>query len=193
MNKNELRKDLLDKRQALPPALRERYSQTIMNRLAENRDFQDAQSVFIYLSVRSEVQTDKIIKTLLKQGRTVCVPVVSRTTMYAIRITEQTEYEVSPMGIPQPPLAEGLIVPSPELTVVPIVGFDPKRNRIGYGGGYYDRFLKDYAGEKIGLAFEAQRVEEIPREEFDVALDAIITEKECYDGNREREPRKISR
>ena len=87
---------------------------------------------------------------------------------------------VNKYGIPEPQIKKKLI---PNVLLIPLVAFDKKLNRLGYGGGFYDRFIQRMSKTsliKIGLAFSHQRVENVPTEKFDKKLDFIITEKEIF-------------
>ena len=83
-------------------------------------------------------------------------------------------------GIPEPQLKRKVI---PDVLLVPMVAYDDKLNRLGYGGGYYDRFLKKYEKNniiKIGLAISCQEVKRLPTNDFDKKMDYILTEKKLY-------------
>ena len=87
---------------------------------------------------------------------------------------------VNKYGIPEPKLKKKVV---PEVLLIPMVAFDTKLNRLGYGGGYYDRFLKKNEKNniiKIGLAIECQKVKKLPTNSFDKKMDYILTEKKLY-------------
>lgn len=81
-------------------------------------------------------------------------------------------------GVMEPDTGSDTVIP--DVLIVPIVAFDKGKNRIGYGKGYYDRYLQTFEGIKIGMAFEAQLTDYIPVEKFDVPLDYIVTETNFY-------------
>jgi 5-formyltetrahydrofolate cyclo-ligase len=89
-------------------------------------------------------------------------------------------YKTNRLNIKEPDPEYGIRVDKKDIDViiVPLLGFDEKRNRLGHGGGYYDRFMKDCKALKIGVAYSVQKVDQIMTDDNDVALDMIITEKE---------------
>ena len=86
--------------------------------------------------------------------------------------------EVQKYNIPEPSKKAKTTIP--DCIVVPLIAFDKNLGRIGYGGGFYDKFLQNFKGLKIGVAFEMQKCTEIPQENFDIKLDYIITEDKLY-------------
>ena len=88
---------------------------------------------------------------------------------------------VSKYGIPEPRLKKKVV---PDILLIPMVAYDDELNRLGYGGGYYDRFLKKYEKNniiKIGLAISCQEVKKLPTDNFDKKMDYILTEKKLYE------------
>ena len=84
------------------------------------------------------------------------------------------------MGVLQPPTTDLTLKDEMDVIIVPVVGFDRQNNRIGYGKGFYDRYLSDYKHKTIGLAFDEQEYRHIPHDENDVALDYIVTETRIF-------------
>ena len=149
--------------------------------------FQKSQHLFIYCSYQSEVETLPLLQHCLAAGKTVCVPltVPEQTKLLAIAITDPVA-ELSPgyKGIPEPvPLLverRSLSPRSIEIAIIPGAVFDRAGHRLGYGGGYYDRFLAQAAPQavRIGLAFSRQVVHRIPALPHDIPMDMLVTEKE---------------
>ena len=98
------------------------------------------------------------------------------------RIPEDDHYVYNSLQIKEPDPDHSTLLEKEKIDViiVPLLAFDEKRKRLGYGGGYYDRYLKDFKGLKIGVGFEAQKNTDLPEEEHDIPLDIIITEKSAY-------------
>lgn len=143
--------------------------------------FIKAKTVFIFVSFKSEVDTHKLIKYALASGKTVCVPKVNNInkTMEAIKINSFDEMRKSDYDILEPVLEENKINPEIiDLVIVPGLAFDKNGGRVGYGGGYYDKFFTsgNIKAYKIGLAYSFQVVYEVPVNEHDVLLDGIITD-----------------
>lgn len=146
-----------------------------------------AENIMCYVSFGNEVVTHSLIKNWIYQGKQVCVPCVVNVSkenryMYAVKITDFKELSVcGNFGILEPPLKKANIVTPDMFDVIIVPGsvFDINKNRMGYGAGYYDKFLKDTKKEchKIGICYDFQVIENIPYDEFDVPLDLIVTEK----------------
>jgi 5-formyltetrahydrofolate cyclo-ligase len=151
--------------------------------------------VFVYMHFRSEVRTGTLIRALLALGSTVCVPqtVPVQSRLQAIRISNPDQ-EVAPgfRGIPEPLprlLASAVVAPRDiNAVIVPGAVFDREGGRLGYGGGYYDRFLGLEAREavRIALSFELQLVKKVPMEPHDQYMDFVVTEKEVFVCGRNR-------
>lgn len=155
---------------------------------------QVAQSFFVYCSYQSEVATESLIDQLLFMGKTVCVPLThpSTSTMEAIEIkSRQTDLAPGYRGIPEPlpSLRPGRVYPPDRLEVAFIPGsvFDKHGYRLGYGGGYYDRFLALAAPRtlRIGLAYSFQMIPQIPQLPHDVPMDLLVTDQECFTWSRD--------
>ena len=181
-DKKKIRKEVLALRNALPRAKVELMSRNICRRFTRLPVAQDCSSVMIFLSFGSEINTDYIIKWLWQQKKRVLVPLCKPETreMDVIPITTFADVEPGYFGIREPkrglhpPVAKAVI----DLVVVPAVAFDRRGYRVGYGGGYYDRFLADMDTPKIGLAFSCQIIPEAPINKYDKAVDGIVTEDE---------------
>jgi 5-formyltetrahydrofolate cyclo-ligase len=188
LERQKLRRHFLAERDALSQAERASMSRQIIETLVALPVFQEKSQIFIYCSYRSEVETIPLLHRCLAEGKAVCVPltVSERAEMRAISITNPaTELLPGYKGIPEPlPLLakRWLVTPqSIEIAVIPGAVFDRAGYRLGYGGGYYDRFLAQAAPQalRIGLAFSSQLVPQIPVLPHDIPMDMLITEKEA--------------
>ncbi|MEZ0536143.1 5-formyltetrahydrofolate cyclo-ligase [Caldicellulosiruptoraceae bacterium PP1] len=183
MTKNELRKKALCKRKQLNSDYKNLCDKIIFQRLLIYLKNKQINNIFIYLNLVNEVDTKHIINYFLIQKINVYVPkIIDNKEMVAIKIDKDTEYKKNSLKINEP--LEGIQI-SPEkldLCIIPIVGFDENCNRLGFGRGYYDRFLKrtPMSCLRIGLAYEVQKCKAIPIEKHDITLDCIITEKRIY-------------
>ncbi len=131
-------------------------------------------TAFVYLSYSSEARTDKLVEALIEKGVRVVCPRVDGNRMEAVLYGE--ELALSKRGIREPvgEIYEGKI----DFAVVPLLAADEKKGRLGYGGGYYDRFFQAREGMlKIGYCYDFQIVEEVPCEPRDFPLDGIVTDK----------------
>jgi 5-formyltetrahydrofolate cyclo-ligase len=183
--KKKIRREILLVRNALAPAEREAMSRTIGDHFTHLPVLADVVSVMIFLSFGSEINTDYIIEWLWQQQKQVLVPLCIPETrvMECIPITTFADLEPGYFGIREPkrglrpPVAKEAI----DLVVVPAVAFDRRGYRVGYGGGYYDRFLAAMDVPRVGLAFSCQIIPEAPVDIYDLAVQGIVTEKEYID------------
>lgn len=183
-DKGRLRKLALSKRDNLSETERKEFSETIAKRLLSLPEIEKADIIMCYRSFRSEADTAEIVENLFQLGKTLCFPVCEKAgIMHAFSPIDENSWIAGKMGIMEPDREKSRLI-SPEdieLLICPLVAFDNQKNRIGYGGGYYDRYLpRCEKAVKIGIAFEAQRVEKIDPDQYDKAMDIIITEEKVY-------------
>lgn len=183
MNKEEkkdLRKIILNKRNSIDNNTKEEMDRELFNKLINLDLYKEAKNIFIYLSFGSEIDTKPIIDRALEEGKEVYIPKVYKINkeMKAIRLNSFEDLEKNFMGILEPKDDSNLIAKENiDLIIVPGAVFDLEGNRIGYGGGYYDRFLSNIKDKrnKIVLAYDLQIVGNIEAEEHDIKVDYIIT------------------
>ncbi|MFC1541906.1 5-formyltetrahydrofolate cyclo-ligase [Candidatus Latescibacterota bacterium] len=159
------------------------YSQSIIRKCIELEEWQYAKTVHIYVSgLNNEVETLGLIYIMFDSGKIVVVPKcnIELHKTFNLRIKSFEELTLSGYGIMEPEYkAENEITPEKyDIVLVPLLAFDRKGGRIGFGGGYYDELLNKCNCVKVGLAYSFQEIESAPVEPHDVALDIIITEKE---------------
>ena len=182
-NKNINRKNSLTKRNLLLPDEIEKMSQMIYQRLTGMDEYELCGDILVYASFGSEVVTDKIIDHAILMNKNVYLPRVNGNDMDFYLIASRDELEEGSWHIPEPkPDACNLFNSNVNaLVIMPLVAFDRKGDRIGYGRGYYDRFLaKHLTGTKIGLAYSLQECE-IESEDTDIKMDYVVTEKEIIE------------
>lgn len=180
--KDEIRKEVLIKRNLLSAHAIKEKSLLIAEKLFGSKEYVDAENILIYASMKSEVITDGIIAHALESGKKVFCPKCVDTKnglMEFIQIERLSDIKEGYMGIREPVFNEHSNVflgrAEKTLVVVPGVAFDEKGNRIGYKGGYYDRFLSKYPGIKsVALAFKEQIVDSVPAEEHDIPVRVIL-------------------
>ncbi len=179
--KAELREQLLNRREAIPQKEYQRTSSAIVRRLQELPEYVEAETIHCYVSMNSrrEVDTRGLIKEMLSQDKSVAVPVTNFDdgTLTHIHLTSFELLEKNKWGVLEPASGDQFAAEEMELVIVPMVGGDRQGNRLGYGKGFYDRFLSNVSCPKIGLLFERNVVEEIPVDKHDIPLDKIITEQ----------------
>lgn len=179
-SKNALRKFILAKRDQSIAEDRANWDEEILNRFTTSEYYKKSKVIFIFVSFRSEVDTHKIIKKAIEDGKIICVPkVISKEHgMKVYRIKSLEDLVAGYYGILEPSeKCEEVSINDIELAVMPGAAFDREGGRIGYGGGFYDRFLTKVQGniKKIALAYKLQIIEAVPMEENDIRIDDIIT------------------
>ncbi len=149
-------------------------------RLFDAPFYAGAKTVMTYLSYKSEVNTHDIVSRMLADGKTVCAPVCyENSRMEAFAFYSAEELAPSKMGILEPPQKRLITPDAIDLILVPGCCFNQNGYRIGYGGGYYDRYLARYQGITCGLFYHCLQAEFQP-EARDIPLQYIITEKACF-------------
>ncbi len=181
--KKELRKNKIKARESLPEETRIAYSAEICRRLIGSPEYARSKTIFVYKWVKGEVRLDDFEERALADGKRLVYPLcISKTEMLAIEpgkgddAWEDSGY----MGIKEPVLENGTVVDPTdiELVIAPCSSFDNQCRRLGMGGGFYDRYLPKCADATIiAVAFEVQRADEIPADEYDFAVDAVATEE----------------
>ncbi|MEF7656969.1 5-formyltetrahydrofolate cyclo-ligase [Bacillus sp. ZJS3] len=179
--KLRLRKQIIEHMNSLS---KERYttlSEQIAFSLYEQKEWAEAKTIGITLSMENEVNTYPIIEKAWKEGKRVVVPKCNKETrtMSFRKISNFDQLETVYMNLrePIPALTEEVNADEIDLQIVPGVAYTERGERIGYGGGYYDRYLVHYKGKTLSLAYSFQMVEHIPVEPFDKNVEKIITEK----------------
>ena len=178
MDKQELRKKSMEIRKNIPN--KEQKNNAIYNAIISCDEYNDANIIAIYNSMGSEVNTKEIIMYSLLKQKVVLLPKIEGEDMLFVRVNANTKYALSKFGILEPTEGEIYNPDKIDLFIVPGLAFDINGNRLGYGGGYYDRYLRELRAVKIGLAYEEQLVNSIPTEEKDIPLNIIQTEENRY-------------
>lgn len=176
--KNRVRQILRERKAALMPAERVEKSRRICRYVLAR--ISDGETVMAYTSKELEVNTAPLIDALLKRKIPLVVPIIVKEDI-SLRLSFLRDRSVlvpSTFGVPEPIGSE---IPARaddiKTILLPMLGFDRTGARIGYGAGYYDRFLEKHPGlRKIGIAFACQEIDRLPVDENDIRMDCIITE-----------------
>jgi 5-formyltetrahydrofolate cyclo-ligase len=196
LDKQDYRKVALARRDAIPEIDRERYSRMIIDKLLESKELKGADNVLVYCSYLSEVDTHTLIERLLYKGKRVYCPKVTdpkNGIMEFYEVRGMKDLTEGYHGIPEPVTTDRYVtveamhdldsnhtdmLHTDTLMILPGVAFDRDCNRIGYRGGFYDRYIPRIPGAYlIALAFEEQISEDIfPMESHDIKPDAIYTQ-----------------
>ena len=181
--KQNLKSEILEKRKTLSKEEIKEKSSKVKENLYSLSEFKDSKNIMFYVSFNNEVDTQKLIKELLSNNKTILVPFVQKNNpiLQLSEIKDFNDLEPKTFGIlePKEDKIKKFGINDVDLVIVPGIVFDKSGHRIGYGYGYYDRFLKKLNKNvvKIGFAFEFQLVDKIPEEQHDVPMDVVVTEK----------------
>ena len=177
IEKAALRKHLLEKRDATSAELRDIASEKIHENLKKNSSFINAQNIACYFPIGSEVNTHNIILDILKQGKNLLLPRIidNDIQFYIVSNLERLEKGSFEIMEPKDSCERAKKI---DCILIPTVGISKLGVRLGYGKGYYDRFLSSTDAVKISLTYSKQIVKSIPSDSHDVKIDWIITEDE---------------
>lgn len=178
--KNSLRRECKAARASMDVSLKATYDKKICNKLLNMWAVRDASAVLTYVSTQIEVDTRVFIETLLSCGKTVAVPrcgeQVGQMSFY--RIESLSDLEDGAFGVLEPKEnCPEFFGDENSACVVPAFSFDEYGYRLGYGKGYYDRFLSSYTGKKIGICYDAEIRNTLYHGKYDRTVDLIITPK----------------
>jgi len=158
MIKSSIRKSILKRRLALSEATVASLSSTIQTRLIESDYFIRAKSVAVYLPINNEVQTEMIIVACFEMNKKIFLPRLCSTDLNFLALKPDSQFQKNKFGIPEICNSEAEIAGHIDLMICPGIAFDSKKNRVGYGGGYYDRYLTSASYNHLGmLGFSMQK------------------------------------
>lgn len=175
--KQLLRKQLIKKRTEIPPKQKNQMDKTIFNSLTNLVNVKNAEIILTYVSTPIEVDTLEFIKWAKENGKIVGVPITFKEHIAFYKIECLNELKISNFGILEPAENKLNIISnfSNSICVVPALAYDSDGFRIGYGKGYYDKFLSEYNGMKIGICYK-NFIMKVPVEEHDAFVDIVVTD-----------------
>lgn len=175
MDKKELRKAIRQEKQAMTGEEIRHRSASLTWQMRMTEEYRQAKTLYAYLPYNQEVRTEELILKALEEGKKVAVPKVYGDEMRFIYITDLEEIDEGYAGIPEP-IGDGPVADDPTaLVLMPGLAFTRDGQRIGYGGGFYDRFLeKEPNHPTIALCYSFQLREELPVEPFDIPVDKVL-------------------
>ena len=175
MDKKALRAEIRAKKRALTEEQIDRASAELCRRMAEHPAYREASSLYGYLSYNQEVRTRAILEQAQRDGKRVAVPKVFGDTMKFLWLDDLDAVSLGYCNIPEPTEDGPEANDEHALVLMPGLAFDPQGHRIGYGGGFYDRFLaKEPDHPTVALCYEFQMLEKLETEEFDVPVDQVL-------------------
>lgn len=152
--------------------------------------YENAETLLLYYSSASEVSTVKIFCKALSDGKKTAFPLCTdnQGTMVFYYVSDEKELKKGMYGIMEPPCENEMFSGAENcICIVPGLSFDKNGYRIGYGKGYYDRFLSDFNGISVGLCYEAMVSEKVPTDKYDKKVNYLITDKKTYNFNSFKE------
>ena len=184
--RSQLRKQALAKRNDIPAEMRDAYSQIIRKKIIAYLDSISAKFVHTYIGFGSEVGTRRIIDDLFERNIKVAVPVTKSEgkaqQMIHSHIESLDSLSTGKFGVPEPENIKEIPIEKLDVVIIPIVAFDGLGMRLGYGKGFYDRFLSTLPKEirRIGIAFSIQEMDKIPKMPHDQLINNIISEQSNF-------------
>ena len=175
MDKKTLRTKIREQKRAMTPEMIEAASGKLVQMFLKTELYCNAKTLYGYLPYNQEVRTVPILQQALADGKKVAVPKVYSNEMKFIYLSDLTQVAEGYAGIPEP-IADGPVGDDPTaLVLMPGLAFDKEGHRIGYGGGFYDKFLAEEPNHStIALCYDFQVVEDLPTEEFDIPVDCVL-------------------
>ena len=189
--RQQLRQDLRQKRRALSDKLQKLHSRQLVKNIHLSRHFKHAQHMAFYLAEDGEISAEPAIEKAWKENKHIYLPVISPygNELFFAPYTKNCKMKLNHFGISEPavPINRCKRAHQLQLIFMPLVGFDITGNRLGMGGGFYDRSLHFRQHQQswrnprlIGLAHECQKLDNVPVEDWDIPVDGVITEKQFY-------------
>ena len=175
MDKSILREKYLKIRKNIDKENRLKYDNEIFSQVIKMNEYKENNLVLTYVSLSDEVDTIKIIEYSLKIGKKVAVPKCEGSIIKFYYIKSINELKEGCFGILEPENKYIVTNFESSICLVPGITFDRDNNRVGYGKGYYDKFLKNYQGVKLGLTYKECICDKINVEKYDVKVDKVIT------------------
>lgn len=184
--KDALRTTMKQIRDSIPEEQRAQESKALLDIVTQTELYENAKWILSYVSFGSEVDTRELLKRALKDGKRVYVPAVQEKHMDFFQLENLDALKPGTMGIPEPEADPARVFPydlhlsldkaEECVFLVPGIAFDRKCHRLGFGGGYYDRYLDGFHKKMtVGLSYTEQIVDSVPVGEKDVSLDLVVT------------------
>lgn len=175
MDKKALRQMIRNKKRMLTPVQIREASLRLTDLFVNTEEYKNAKVIYGYMPYNQEVRTELILERAFADGKRVAVPKVYGDEMRFIYIDGFDALENSSMGIPEPISDDPVARDTDALVLMPGLAFDPMGHRIGYGGGYYDRFLADEPNHPtVALCYDFQMMPHLDTDAFDIPVDRVL-------------------
>lgn len=180
--KKELRKLMNDALLNLDFEIKKKYDKLIFEKIINHEVVKNSKTIAIYHSTTEEANTQALIYKFLHSGKEVCIPRVEGDIM-TMRLIDNISFPYDKFfGIRQPNKDSTIVLPEDiDLLIIPGLAFDSQKNRLGQGGGYYDKYLANFKNKTIMIAYNFQKIQKVPIENHDKQVDIIVTEKEVIE------------
>lgn len=183
--KKFLRREINLRLKTLSQEERVKFSRAVVEKFLASTVYKNSAVIMAYLSTAEEIQLNEFISTALDDGKILAVPFIERREMQAVRLPNLDALEVGAYKILTVKRDIRKIIDAEKIdcVITPGLAFDAEYNRLGKGGGYYDKFLsRAVNAKKIALAYDCQLVEKVPIEPNDLKVDAVITPTKILEG-----------
>ena len=175
MDKKELRRYIREKKRAMTEAEIEEKSRRLGELFLATEAYRKADTIYGYLPYNQEVRTVPMLEQALRDGKRVAVPKCYGDEMRFIYLTDLTRVEKGYAGIPEPVEDGPVAHDRTALVLMPGLAFDREGHRIGYGGGFYDKYLSAEPGHPtLALCYDFQMLPELETEEYDIPVDSVL-------------------
>lgn len=175
MDKKQLRAMIREKKRAMTTEQIERASRILCQKLLQTQLYRDAKTIYGYLPYNQEVRTEPLLQQALRDGKRVAVPKTYGDQMRFIYLTDLSQVAPGYCGIPEPIEDEPVAQDKQALVLMPGLAFDREGHRIGYGGGFYDKYLGAEPGHPtVALCYEFQLMEHLQTEAHDIVVDCVL-------------------
>ena len=182
MNKTELRKMIYNSYRDLTPEYKQYADDGIRANIMSLPEYNDAYTVFCFVGTKDEIDTSVLIDKMLAEGKRVCVPLCTgKGIMEAKQITDKAQLKAGTFGILEPsPEAETVPPEEIDFAIVPCVTCNRIGQRLGHGGGFYDRFFKDLDTDAVMICREDTMTAAVPTEPHDIKFRTVVTERHIF-------------
>ena len=176
--KQRIRQEIRMISKGLSPEYRQEASREITLKVLNLPSWKKAKTVMAFRSMPEEPDTQALLETALREGKTLLLPrCLDGQRMAALPVKDLEDLRPGRLGIQEPPMPEeGMDLPEPDLILVPCMAAAPNGIRLGHGAGYYDRFLAEHPAQTVCLCFRALLRSDLPAEETDIPVDFVISD-----------------
>lgn len=173
IDKNALRSFYKEKRTQISD--KDKKSLEITEKILETDIYKNSKTIMLFYPKKDEVNTLFLMEKAILDKKTVVFPVTDTKNKELTPVTYNGSFKKGAFGIYEP-LGDIIDKDKIDLVIIPALACDKENYRLGYGGGYYDRFLKDFKGYKITVLFSSLLADELPHDEFDIKTDIVLTD-----------------